>query len=291
VLEKCEPWDADSFLLFYRRQRVDQVRGVPLLGPVIQTARDLDKYLTATRIAANVQATFGVFIKRHNAAQLSLAQSQAVNGTSDYRTQPMKTGQIWHLQPDEDVVGFSPTMPANQFDDVAKFWVRLIACGMGTTYEAVMSDFGDMSFSASRVQLMEHDSINREWQRLLVQRVLQRLYRVWVSKRMTAKLLPFNPQAFDKYKWIGPASESVDPVGDASAQLELMQAKVMSKQRYYTQLGLDWQSEMAQVKREEEYAAQIGMAGVNPGSEPVVDDTEQVEQTKEKEKKHETVED
>ena len=291
VLEKCEPWDAESFLLFYRRQRVDQVRGVPLLGPVIQTARDLDKYLTATRIAANVQATFGVFIKRHNAAQLTLAQSQAVNGTNDYRTQPMKTGQIWHLQPDEDIVGFSPTMPASQFDDVAKFWVRLIACGMGTTYEAVMSDFGDMSFSASRVQLMEHDSIDKEWQRLLVQRVLQRIYRVWVSKRMTAKLLPFNAQAFDKYKWIGPASESVDPVGDASAQLELMNAKVMSKQRYYTQLGLDWQSEMAQVKREEEYAAQIGMAGVNPGSEPVVDDTEQVEQDNEKDKEHEAIKD
>jgi capsid protein len=162
---------------------------------------------------------------------------------------------------------------------------------MGTTYEAVMSDFGDMSFSASRVQLMEHDSINKEWQRLLVQRVLQRIYRVWVSKRMTAKLLPFNAQAFDKYKWIGPASESVDPVGDASAQLELMNAKVMSKQRYYTQLGLDWQSEMAQVKREEEYAAQIGMAGVNPGSEPVVDDAEQVEQDNEKDKEHEAIKD
>jgi len=259
ILEKCEPWDADSFILFYRRQRPDQVRGVPLLAPVIQTARDLDKYLTAVRIAANVQATFGVFIKRHNPAQLMMAQSKAVTGTTDYRTQPMKTGQIWHLGPDEDVTGFSPTQPANQFDQVAKFWVRLIASGMGTTYEAMMSDFGDMSFSASRVQLMEHNSINREWQRLIVRRVLNRLYRVWVSKRMTpvseggCGLLAFNPQAFDKYQWIGPADESIDPVGDADAQINLIEKKLMSRQRYFTGLGLEWKSEMMQIRREDEW--------------------------------------
>jgi lambda family phage portal protein len=282
VLEKVEPWNAESFLLFYRRQRVDQVRGVPLLAPVIQTARDLDKYLTATRIAANVQATFGVFIKRQNPAQLMLNQSSAVSGTNDYRTQPMKTGQIWHLAPDEDVTGFTPTMPASQFDDVAKFWVRLIAVGMGSTYEMIMSDFGDMSFSASRVQLMEHDAINKEWQRLLVQRVLNRLYRVWVSKRMETKLLAFNPQAYDKAQWIGPASESVDPVGDSQSHIELINNKLMSRQRYYTQLGLEWKAEQAQIKREEEWQKEQGMVPVNaetePGAEKPVDEPAQVEE-------------
>ena len=265
ILEKCEPWDADSFILFYRRQRPDQVRGVPLLAPVIQTARDLDKYLTATRIAANVQATFGVFIKRHNAAQLQLANSRAVTGTTDYRTMPMKTGQIMFLQPDEDVTGFSPTVPSQQFDQIAKFWVRLIAVGMGSTYECLMSDYGDMSFSASRVQLMEHDHINREWQRLLIQRVLQRLYRVWVAKRMTSVaeggcgMLDFNSQAFDHAGWIGPASESIDPVGDASAQMELMEKKILSKRRYYESQGLEWQSEQKQIKTETDWARENGM--------------------------------
>jgi lambda family phage portal protein len=269
ILEKVEPWDAESFILFFRRQRVDQVRGVPLLAPVIQTARDLDKYLTATRVAANVQATFGVFVKRNNAAQLQLASTKAVSGSTDYRTMPMKTGQIMFLNPDEDITGFSPTMPASQFDDVAKFWVRLIAVGMGSTYETLMSDFGQMSFSASRVQLMEHNAINREWQRLLVQRVLKRLYLVWVAKRMEAKVLPFNPQLLDKYQWIGPADESVDPVGDASSQIELMEKKILSKQRYYTSLGLEWRSEMAQVKREEDWARENGLT--NEVTEPIME--------------------
>lgn len=293
ILEKCEPWDADSFILFFRRQRVDQVRGVPLLAPVIQTARDLDKYLTATRIAANVQATFGVFIKRHNPAQLALAGSTAQGTGGDaWRSMPMKTGQIHFMAPDEDITGFSPTVPSQQFDQIAKFWVRLIAVGMGSTYECMMSDYGDMSFSASRVQLMEHDSINREWQRLLVQRVLQRLYRVWVSKRMTpvnqggCGLLDFNPQAYDKVHWIGPASESVDPVGDADAQLKLMESKVLSKQRYYTQIGLEWKSELAQIKREDDWAKEQGMVPQDaPQEQPVVDAEPQVEQ-----EQHETQE-
>jgi capsid protein len=130
---------------------------------------------------------------------------------------------------------------------------------------------------------MEHDAINREWQRMLVQRVLQRIYRVWVSKRMASVkdggcgLLKFNPQAFDKYQWIGPASESVDPVGDASAQIELMDKKMLSKQRYFTQLGLNWQSELAQIKREEDWAKENGMAPVaEPPAVPAVDEAQPV---------------
>jgi lambda family phage portal protein len=266
ILDKCEPWDAESFILFYRRQRPDQVRGVPLLAPVIQPARDLDKYLTAVRIAANVQATFGVFIKRHNPGQMALADSLPAPNGANYRTMPMKTGQIMHLAPDEDVTGFNPTQPAQQFSDVVKFWVRMIAVGAGTTYETAMSDFGDMSFSASRVQLMAQQAINEEWQRLLVQRVLQRLYRVWVAKRMTpvkdggCGLLDFNPQAYDKAHWIGPANESVDPVGDASAQTELMEKKILSKQRSYQGLGQEWKTEQEQIKREDEWAKENGMA-------------------------------
>jgi capsid protein len=80
-------------------------------------------------------------------------------------------------------------------------------------------------------------------------------------------MLPFNPQAFDKYQWIGPASESVDPVGDASAQIELMEKKMLSKQRYFTQLGLNWQSEMSQIKREEDWAKENGMVVAAAGTE------------------------
>ena len=262
VLKDSEPWDAESFILFYRRQRVDQVRGVPLLAPVIQTARDLDKYLTATRIAANVQATFGVFIKRNNAAQIQLAQSKAVSGTTDYRTMPMKTGQIWHLNPDEDVTGFSPTVPHQGFDEVSKFWVRIIAIGMGATYESLMNDFTGMSYSSARTHLLEVDSINEEWHRCLVQRVLNRLYRVWVSKRMAKPadggcgLLPFNPQAYDRVSWIGPKRSSVDPEQEANANIELLANDMITLEDYHLSQGADWRQKLMQRKREREWIEQ-----------------------------------
>ena len=146
---------------------------------------------------------------------------------------------------------------------------------MGSTYEVLMSDFGDMSFSASRVQLMEHDNINKEWQRLLVQRLLKKLYNVWVSKRMTRGLLRFNPQAYTHYKWIGPASESVDPTGDASAHIELIKNGLMSKQRYFTGLGIEWKEEDAQIQREREHEQELGITGINPETEPGAEDVDE----------------
>lgn len=275
ILEKTEPWPADSFVLFYRRQRVDQVRGVPLLAPVIQPARDLQKYLDATRIAANLQATFGVFIKRQSPGQLQLAQSQAVDGTSDYRTVPMKTGQMWWLRPDEDVVGFNPTVPAQQFDQFARFMVRIIAIGMNTTYEILMYDMSNMSFSSARAHLMAVDEIHEEWQRCLVQRVLKRVWPVWVARRMTpvkdggCGLLKFNPQAFTHTRWQGPAKSSVDPVGDADANIRLVENSMTTLQDYYHARGEDWKEKVTQRQREKEFIESIG--GVDP-TKPVSKD-------------------
>jgi lambda family phage portal protein len=245
-----EPWPAESFILLFRPQRVDQVRGVPLLAPVIQTARDLDRYITATRIQANIAATFGVVIKRNAAAQFMMRNSTAVPNSSTHRTVPLTTGKMTYLNEGEEIDSFEPKVPAQNFDAFSKFLVRIIAIGMGTTYEALMNDFTNMSFSSSKTHLMDIEMSRNEWQRWLVRNLLFRIYSVWVSKRMESGLIEFNEQAFDAINWQSPAPIYANPVDEASDTSERLRAGTTTFEDVYNEQEAQWKHKLTQRAKE-----------------------------------------
>lgn len=239
-----DAWPAASFIMFFREQRVDQVRGVPLLAPVIQTARDLDRYITATRIQANIAATFGVVIKRSGAAQLMMNESKAVMGSNTTRLQNLTTGKFVYLNPGEEIDTFEPKIPGAGFDDFSKFLVRLLAVGIGTTYEAIMNDFTNMSFSSSKTHLMDIEMMRKEWQRELIRKVLGRIYSIWVAKRMQSRRLDFNPEAFEKVSWVGPRAFYMSPSDEASSTNLRLQAGTLTYQDEFRQQEANWKNKL-----------------------------------------------
>lgn len=250
LLLKSEIIPAEEMLLMFRQQRVDQVRGIPLLAPVIQTARDLDRYITATRMQANIAATYGVVVKREAAGLAAMAQSIASQNTNangqSYRTQPLKTGLMTFLNPGESIETFKPEVPGPQFDDFARFLVRMIAVGMGTTYEYLMQDFSNMSFSASRTNLLDMTLTMAEWQRFLITKFFARIYPVWVAKRMENGFLPFNAEAYDRVSWQRPAELGVDPARDAAANVQLLTSGLDTFQNLYQEQGHEWKERLRQ---------------------------------------------
>lgn len=267
LLVKSKPISADDMILLFRQQRVDQVRGVPLLAPVIQAARDLDRYITATRMQANIAATFGVVIKREMSAPISLSLSQpAQDGQGDYRTQPLRTGLMTWLRPGEDIQSFQPDVPASQFDSFAKFLVRMIAIGCDTTYEQAFQDFSGMTFASSKTTLLDVNLTNHHWQKWLVRRLLNRVYCVWVSKRMKAGLLPRNDDLVTKFDWRPPPQIGADPQEMASANIELLKAGLTTMEDIYLeQYGANWKAKIRQRTKEIAFVRESAEAeGVEP---------------------------
>ena len=241
-----DPWPAESFILMFRPQRVDQVRGVPLLAPVIPTARDLDRYMTATRIQANIQATYGVVIKRAAAAQVMMRESRPLPNSETYRSMKLPTGKMQWLNPGEEIDAFGPKVPTANFDPFAKFLVRIIAIGMGTTYESLMNDFTNMSFSSSKTHLMDIEMTRKEWQRWLVRKFLFRTYCVWVSKRMASGQLEFNEKAFRALTWRGPTPIYADPNLQATNITERLRSGTTTYRDVYQEQEKDWRRELRQ---------------------------------------------
>lgn len=266
---------AEAFILMYRHQRVDQVRGVPLLAPVINTAKDLERYINATRVQANIAATYGVVVKRDMAAQIAMAQSQIPTGltgnqndlvSQNYRTMPLKTGLMTFLNPGESIETFKPDVPGPQFDPFAKFLVRMIAIGMGTTYEYLMQDYSGMSFSSSKTNLMDTTLTLKEWQRWAIDKFLSRVYPIWVAKRMNSGRLPFNDQAYTHLTWNRPADLGVDPQRDSAANVQLLSAGLETFQNLMQENGVyDWKNQLTQKANEAAFIKELAEArGISP---------------------------
>lgn len=231
---------ASEFLLLFRRQRRDQLRGVPLLAPVIDAAKDLHDYFNSTRIQARIAATFGVVIKKNAAAQYAQNLSQqACNDAGGFRKLPTYNGRAWVLQPDEDISMFKADVPGPLFDPYAKFQIRVIARGMKTTYEMLMSDYTSMSYSASKTNLMEENALVADWHRWKVRNMLRPTYSLWVAKRMESRLLPFNAEAYDGVVWPAPAKVGIDAQEDSAADIALIAAGLDDFESYFKRVHGD----------------------------------------------------
>jgi len=255
---------ASEFNLLFRRQRVDQLRGVPLLAPVINPAKDLDKYLSATRVQANIAAMFGVVIKR-DAAGLQQTKQTALASSGDYRTQQLRTGLMTWLKPGESIETFRPDVPASQFDSYAKFSARIIAIGLGTTYEMLMHDFSGMSYSAAKTNLLTEHLLIAGWHRWQTRFFVRPVVSLWLSKRMASGLLDENPEAYDRIHFQTPASVGIDPSQQAEADKTLIAAGLDTFADYYGRLGKD---EKHQLRKRAKEAAFIRKLADEFGVEP-----------------------
>lgn len=239
IVQNSQIISAENMLLLFRPQRVDQVRGIPLLAPVITTARDLDFYLEATRIQANIAATYGVVVKRDSPGLFQMANTTENTGSDGktYRTMQMPTGKMVWLAPGESIESFKPDVPGPIFDQFARFLVRMVAIGMGTTYEMLMQDFSNMSFSSSRTNLLDATLTMQEWQRFLVKKFYRPTFARWVAKRMHSGQLAFNAEAYNRVAWHLPAELGVDPQKNAASDVQLLSAGLETYENLLQQAG------------------------------------------------------
>ena len=266
ILIDVEDIPANEMLMLFRRQRSDQMRGVPLAAPVINAMKDLEKYLTATRVQANIAATFGVVVKREAAAQYAQNSSRSVDN-ANYRTQPLQNGKMTFLNPGEDISMFSPDVPAPQFDQYAKFCVRIIAIGLGTTYEMLMHDFTGMSYSSSKTNLMTENMVINSWCGWKERELLRPVYSLWVAKRMESGMLPFSAEAYDAVTFPRPAKVGIDANEDAGTDIQLIEAGLETFSDYFKRHygDADWMRRLSQKAIEAKHINELAtLNGVEP---------------------------
>lgn len=216
---------ADHFIHFADCFRVDQYRGVTPLATALAPARDLyDIYLTEKQ-AAKWQSSHAGIVTSSDPYKQSGATAWNKDGSKGEGrpgTMEMQPGKILRL-PDGESVQFTPAMtrPNGAFMSLVEVMVREISMALNLPYGFVY-DMSALSGHTGRIEIAQAMRTIKRWQKLLSERVLDKVRDAVISRGIAQGQLPNHP-AWRNGKWGFGATLTGDYKNDVSANLQLLQ--------------------------------------------------------------------
>ncbi len=210
-------------------ERPEQIRGVPILAPVIESMKQLDRYTEAELTAAVVSALFAVFVESEgeqngNIGETTVSENEQVD-SEDKRSIELIPGLITQLDPGEKITSVNPGRPNTAFDGFVMAILRQIGAALELPYEILISHF-DSSYSASRAALLEAWKMFRKRREWFASNFTQPVYEEFLREGYLNGRLPLinfeDPlirKAYSESQWNGPAQGSIDPKKEAEASV------------------------------------------------------------------------
>lgn len=241
-----------NVLHHFRRVRPGQNRGIPMLAPVIEKLKQLDRYTDAEIMAAVVSGMFTIFVHTEGEG-LNLdggmgGETGSGKGDPDVK---LGYGAIVDLKPNEKIESANPGRPNANFDPFFLAIIRQIGIGLEIPYEILIKHFSS-SFSASRAAMVEAWKFykgRREW---LISSFCQPVYEAWLEEAVALGRIeapgffddPMIRKAYCGVAWHGDAMPQINPLVEIQAAAERIQAGLSTHARETASLtGADWSAE------------------------------------------------
>lgn len=253
---------AEDMIHIYRRDRLDQTRGLPWFVSTISTLRHLDKYIEAEVIASRVAAAQMGVIETEQGEYVGDA---LVDGQQVMDVEP----GVWRtLLPGQKFTQFTPDHPNLSFSEFSKGLLRDISAGLGISYNALVSDLESVNYSSLRQGAIEDRAMWRMLQQWLIDILLNRVYAEWLRMSLLTKAISLR-ESFDYYNapaWYPRRWEWVDPVKDITAVKMAIELGIKSRTQVLAEMGFDLQEVYEQLKYEQQLYKDILTTGENNGS-------------------------
>lgn len=213
------PVPADRIVHLFNPERPGQGRGFTRLAPVIARVRDLQLYEDAELQRKNLETRLSV-VARGDASQLNFTPVDSTPASDPRKTGELGTlgsGNIVQLPSDvTDLTVVAPTA-AGGYVDYVRYQLRLIAAGMGITYEMLTGDVSGVNFSSARVALLEFRRNAEQMQWItLVPNLATPIWRAFIDAGVLAGKIRRRNYGVD---WSAPRWEYVDPEKEVQADL------------------------------------------------------------------------
>lgn len=223
--------DARLVAHLYEPTRPGQVRGVPVLAPIIRELRDLADFRHASRIAQKMHACILGII---DGGEPDYSQSDdtdsvapaAIDTSTGEAVEDMQPGMWVQASGGKSIKVHQP--PAAPPSEYVRDSLRAVFTGAGVSYEEGAGDFNGASFSASRMSRHRGRRLAGIFQRrCLIPMLLDPIAAWWLETAVAAGVLP--PGLWET-EWIAPPWEEADPGADIEADASAIELGVMSRQ-------------------------------------------------------------
>lgn len=210
------------------RERVGQVRGVPMLAPVLDAIKSMGRYLDAEQQAALVNALWVVYITKDapadNVKPGQFVAPQQQIAPDDEKALELGSGTVWDLNPGEKPEAIDPKHPTGNFGNFMDSLTKQIGAALETPAEVLEKSFNS-NYSAARGAFNEFwqtVEMQRDW---LVDDFCQPIYEEWLAEAVALGRIsapgffddPAVRAAYCRCEWSGPAQIQIDPVKEVTA--------------------------------------------------------------------------
>ena len=239
-LQNVKSIAARNFLLYFRRMRPTQWRGVPELASAVNSLQDVAEYEEVEMLSAKVSASLSAVIKRHDAQQFELVDRMAAADQDDIgRLEKFEPGTFHYLEPGEDVSTISSNGRPN-VEGVAfvMYLLRKVGASVGIPVEMIMNTIGKSSFSASQGLLLQYQAAIEDQQRALTY-FLDRIFRWKVGRWIADGALELPAEVSDPFRtrWQTPAFKWVNKTAQVTSDLKYVQLGAQSLDDVASQFG------------------------------------------------------
>ena len=261
------------------RERAGQLRGVPILAPVLETLKQLGRYTQAEIDAAVISAYFTVLVKPASVQNGSpigqYVPQEAQVDSADPGSIEMGQGTILSLNPGDDVAFADPTHPNTAYNAFFDAMIKEIGAGMEIPPEVLEKQF-TQNFSAARGALNEFWRVCDVKRDDFVDSFCQPIYEQFLAEAVARGRIqapgffsdPAIRKAYCACAWPGPARTSLNPVQEVSAALQRVEAGFSTAQRETAEMtGGDYMRNMEQRMMEAEKMRQLREI-LNPAPPP-----------------------
>jgi len=256
---------ADQVLHNFRMRRLNQTRAVTWLLPVLVSLKMDASYTEAELMAACIGAAKMGFFRTTDAVNAGEIGEETKQGGFTMEVEP---GIFGKLPPGWTVEPFDTDHPNAGFSAFQRQIGRKIAVGIGLSYPSLTGDLESVNYSSMRGGKLDERDFYLRLQEYWVQHFLNPIYREWLRiSLLTGKLSlgTYDPTPFTECQWICRGWTWVDPLKDIQAAALAIENGLDSRTRILEEQGLDVKKVFAQLKAEQDLAAQyeLSIAGAS----------------------------
>jgi len=222
------PIDARDIAHVFRPLRAGQARGISWLAPLITKLREIDIYDDAEVVRKKVAALWGGFIYSDapvsDRTSFGGVQKATSNNVSSIELKPgtfpvLKNGMKIQFSDTADV--------GNNYQAFMRTQFRMIARGLGITYEQLTGDLEGVNYTSLRAGLIE---FRRLCETIIARTLIFQYCRPWVNRWIKTAVLSGatrtisvadylrSPRFFHRVDWNMDGWDFTDPVKDRVAE-------------------------------------------------------------------------
>jgi lambda family phage portal protein len=219
-----------------------QLRGVSRFAPGIVKLFLLDQYDDAELDRKKVAAMHALFITTPAPQE---AFDVAESDEDGERTLDLQPGQITMLEPGEEVQTSAPADVGQTYEPFQYRTLLQVSAALGVPYAYLSNDMLKANYSNSRLALLEFRRRIEAYQHaVMVWQFCRRVWARWMDVAVLSGALDIpdyeeRRREYNACAWLPPKWDWVDPLKDARAEIEQIDAGLKSRTQALAERGYD----------------------------------------------------